>query len=325
MHQSRPKPLVSHWRWSLLVGSALACLALLLAVKAVTPAPDGGYPNQNTAEGDDALFSLTTGVSNTAIGFDALYYDTTGTFNTAAGDHALFSNTTGGSNTANGYLALFANTTGGDNTATGNAALTSNTTGFQNTATGDGALLSNTTGDNNTASGVNALLFNTTGSSNTASGAGALVNNTTGSSNIALGINAGVNLTTGNNNIDIGNAGVAGESRTIRIGTKGTHRRTAIAGISGATVAGGVGVIIDTNGHLGTVVSSERFKDNIKPMDKASEAILALKPVTFHYKKSSTPRASRSLAWWPRKWKRSTLIWWLATSKGRFTPCATKP
>ena len=104
-----------------------------------------------------------------------------------------------------------------------------------------------------------------------------------------MGINAGVNLTTGNFNIDIGNVGVAGESKTIRIGTKGTHRRTAIAGISGATVAAGVGVIIDTNGHLGTVVSSARFKDAIKPMDKASEAILALKPVTFRYKHELDP------------------------------------
>ena len=114
-------------------------------------------------------------------------------------------------------------------------------------------------------------------------------NNTTGSSNIALGASAGQNLTTGSNNIDIGNAGVAGESNTIRIGTVGTQTNTFIAGISGVTVAGGVGVIVDTNGHLGTVVSSERFKDAIKPMDKASEAILALKPVTFRYKHELDP------------------------------------
>src|SRR5205823_9605900 len=113
--------------------------------------------------------------------------------------------------------------------------------------------------------------------------------NTTGSSNIALGSNAGVNLTTGSNNIDIGNKGKAGESDYIRIGTKGTQTHTLIAGISGATVAGGVGVIIDTNGHLGTVVSSERFKDKVKPMDKASEVILALKPVTFRYTKELDP------------------------------------
>ena len=115
------------------------------------------------------------------------------------------------------------------------------------------------------------------------------LNNTTGNSNIALGDSAGTNLTTGSNNIDIGNKGKAGESNYIRIGTKGTQTHTLIAGISGATVAGGVGVIIDTNGHLGTVVSSERFKDKVKPMDKASEVILALKPVTFRYKKELDP------------------------------------
>src|SRR5437868_4166044 len=143
-------------------------------------------------------------------------------------------------------------------------------------------------GNNNTAMGNGALFFNTNGNSNTCLGFNAL-NNATGSSNIALGSEAGINLTSGSNNIDIGNKGKAGESDYIRIGTKGTHTHTLIAGISGATVAGGVGVIIDTNGHLGTVVSSERFKDKVKPMDKASEVILALKPVTFRYKKELDP------------------------------------
>jgi len=143
-------------------------------------------------------------------------------------------------------------------------------------------------GNNNTAMGNGAPFFNTNGNSNTCLGFNAL-NNTTGNSNIALGDSAGTNLTTGSNNIDIGNKGKAGESQYIRIGTKGTHTHTLIAGISGATVAGGVGVIIDTNGHLGTVVSSERFKDKVKPMDKASEVILALKPVTFRYKKELDP------------------------------------
>jgi hypothetical protein len=104
-----------------------------------------------------------------------------------------------------------------------------------------------------------------------------------------LGVSAGANLTTGLNNIEIGNVGVAGESNTIRIGMVGTQQATFVAGINGVTVAGGVGVIIDTNGHLGTVVSSERFKDEIKPMNKASEAILALKPVTFRYKHELDP------------------------------------
>ena len=110
-----------------------------------------------------------------------------------------------------------------------------------------------------------------------------------GNFNIAFGLSSGSNLTTGNNNIDIGNPGVAGESSRIRIGTKGTHSNTFIAGISGVAVAGGVGVVVDTDGHLGTVVSSKRFKEEIKPMDKASEAILSLEPVTFRYKHELDP------------------------------------
>jgi hypothetical protein len=98
-----------------------------------------------------------------------------------------------------------------------------------------------------------------------------------------LGVAAGLNLTTGNNNIDIGNLGVAGESNIIRIGTVGTQNAAFIAGIRGATVPGGI-VVVGTDGKLGTVASSERFKEAIKPMGKASEAILALKPVSFRYK-----------------------------------------
>jgi hypothetical protein len=209
--------------------------------------------------------------------------------NTFLGDDVLISNTTGFANTANGEAALASNTNGIQNTANGVSALFSNTTGNNNTANGDEALLSNTTGIRNTANGGGALLRNSTGGNNTADGVNALTSNTTGGGNIALGFNAGGNLTTGNRNIDIGNVGNAGESNTIRIGTKGGHTATFIAGISGVTVAGGVGVIIDTNGHLGTVTSSARFKEAVKPMDKASEAILALKPVTFRYKHELDP------------------------------------
>ena len=129
---------------------------------------------------------------------------------------------------------------------------------------------------------------NTTGFQNTAHGFHALFSNATGSDNIALGYNAGFNLTTGDNNIDIGNAGVAGEANTIRIGTQGTQTRTFVAGISGAGVSGSA-VKVNAAGQLGTAPSSERFKDAIKPMDKASEAILALKPVSFRYKKEIDP------------------------------------
>src|SRR4029453_12502490 len=164
-----------------------------------------------------------------------------------------------------------------------------NTTGSNNTANGDSALAANTSGGSNTANGVTALYSNTSGSNNTANGVSALFNNTTGGDNIALGVVAGANLTTGSNNIDIGNLGAAADASTIRIGRPEVHTATYIAGISGATVANGVTVIIDPTGHLGTIASSERFKAEIKPMEKASEAILALKPVTFHYKKELDP------------------------------------
>jgi uncharacterized coiled-coil protein SlyX len=264
----------------------------------------------NTAAGSSALFSNTTGNYNTAAGNSALFYNTTGSFNTANGDSALFSNTTGDGNTATGDGALINNTTGNLNTATGSNALSTsignnNTatgyaalcggcvsefipTGSNNTATGAFALISNNA-DNNTATGFNALYNNATGTNNTAEGFQALVNNTTGSNNIALGANAGINLTTGKNNIIIGASGTAGESNTIRIGKDGVHKAAYMGGIRGATVASGVTVIVGASGHLGTIVSSQRFKDEIKPMDKASEAILALKPVTFRYKKELDP------------------------------------
>src|SRR2546430_1816929 len=175
------------------------------------------------------------------------------------------------------------------NTFLGDEALFSNTTGFDNTATGLNALFSNTEGVSNTADGVGALNANTTGGADVANGDQALFNNTTGSGNIAVGVNAGFNLTTGDNNIDIGNVGVAGEFQTIRIGTVGTQTRTFIAGISGTAVSGGVAVRVNSSGKLGTAPSSERFKEAIKPMDKASKAIFALKPVTFRYKKEIDP------------------------------------
>jgi hypothetical protein len=297
---------------------AFTWLALSPTTQAVVPPPDGGYPNFTTAEGQDALFSLTTGVANTAVGWFSLKSDTDGSFNTgvgagtlllstgnentAVGAAALLLNTTGEHNTALGATALLNNTEGTFNTATGTGALSLNPTGSYNTATGAAALYSNTTGVYNTANGYQALASNTTGYSNTAHGGSALINsttginntaiglnalfdNTTGSNNTALGAFAGSHLTTGSGNIDINNAGVAGESDTIRIGN--TQSATYIAGISGQTASQGTLVFINSDGKLGTMVSSRRFKKEIKAMDQASEAILALKPVSFQYKSDS--------------------------------------
>jgi hypothetical protein len=310
-------------------------LALLLLsivgpnADAVSPPPDGGYPGGNTAEGQNALFSRTTGGFNTAVGLLSLRSLTTGSFNTAIGAGALFlntadnntatgtgallSNTTGVASTANGAFALFNNTTGAGNTGSGYQALFSNqtgannaaygytalynntdsfnsafgsqtlvfnTSGQNNTAVGYQALVLNTTGSANTATGVEALFHNTTGLSNVAVGYGALFNNT-GSANTALGTSAGLFATTGAGNVYIGAnmVGVAGESGACYI-----------ASIFGQTSASGIPVLIGSDNKLGTATSSKRFKDGIKAMDKASEALLALKPVTFRYKKGIDPQ-----------------------------------
>ena len=260
-----------------------------LSPEARAACQEGCLTNKNTVLGDDALLNNTIGFNNIVIGVEALHDNTTGFSNTAIGAFALKSNTNGFLNTANGTGALYHNTGGSNNTAIGISALWDNTTGYNNTATGYGALTANTIGNNNTATGFWALNSNTTASSNTANGFEALLYNTTGRNNIALGHKAGLNLTTGHGNIDIGNPGVAGESSTIRIGRVGDQTATFIAGVSGATVPTGVTVIVDAEGRLGTTTSSARYKEAIEPMDKTSEAILTLKPVTFRYKHEVDP------------------------------------
>ena len=267
----------------------IACCALLPAAFAVDPPPDGGYPGSNTAEGEDALFSLTTGVDNTAIGFQTLYANTTASFNTAVGYHVLLDNTSGGFNTAIGTGALANNTIGSDNTASGALALANATIGNFNTANGFSALQNTTTGSNNTAEGQNALMSNVAGSNNTAVGQSALSKNAAGTSNIAVGTSAGSSLTSGSNNIYLAALGASAESNVMRLGKNGVQKNTYIAGVSGVTVAGGIGMVIDSGGHIGTSTSSARYKEQIKPMEKASEAILSLKPVTFRYHKELDP------------------------------------
>jgi len=323
----------------------LGCFCLSPLAPALSPPPDGGYLNANTAEGDFALQSLTTGRENTAIGWNALSGNTTGSDNTATGLNALHDNngeantatgagalqrnTTGSNNTATGVAALAGNTTasgntangynalnfnnGTSNTAIGAAALQNNTTGNynmasgfvalrnnasgdfntatgagalffntadENTATGAAALLHNTTGSNNTAAGSGALFNNTTGAHNTANGDQGLSSNTTGNDNVALGFLAGNSQTTGSNNVYIGSniLGVAGENNVCYIGS-----------IFGQTSANGVPVLINSDNKLGTATSSARFKRDIHDMDKASEALFALRPVAFRYKKEIDP------------------------------------
>jgi hypothetical protein len=283
--------------------------------------PTARAQDANTAYGESALSYNTTGDDNSAFGFFALWQNKDGSDNTATGAGALAVNVSGSRNTANGslalqstkasdntavgYAALRFDTTGSYNTAVGSQALYSVTDGIGNVADGDSALRSNqngwynvatgsealfnANGDYNTALGGRALYTNATGTKNTAVGYTALYNST-GNNNIALGMEAGLNLTTGSNNIIIGAAvfGNSADANVTRIG-KTTQKKAFIGGIYNKTVASGVGVIVNSSGQLGTVQSSARYKDDIKPMDKASEALLALTPVTFRYKEELDP------------------------------------
>jgi hypothetical protein len=359
-----------------LVGLVLIVFAGARSALAVVPAPDGGYPGGNTAEGQAALLSLTTGTFNTGVGFYSLRSTTTNGFNTAVGAGALISNTaalntatgtaalllntTGHSNTANGALALLNNTTGESNTAVGKQAAEANTagnentalgafalmgnmTGSDNTAVGKSALLNNTTGDANTAVGQAALINSTTGESNTAVGTGALVGNDSGSGNTAigrdalflnidgnghtavgfqalqfsqvsgqfcfgntavgsnalvgadgcgntaLGAGAGASVTTGGSNTLIGlaaGAAVTNASNVIAVGV-GVGQNASDSCFIGniwQQLGGSQAVYVNSDGKLGAQVSSRRFKEEIKPMEQASEIIYGLKPVSFRYK-----------------------------------------
>jgi hypothetical protein len=387
--------------------SVLGCFALSPMAQAVIPPPDGGYPGGNTAEGQAALLSLTTGTHNTAVGWFSLRSNATGNFNTALGAGTLALNN-GDSNTATGVGALILNTSGTQNTANGTAAMVHNSTGFNNSALGafalnsnvggptfgdgsfnnaiganalfsnvDGfsnnalgasalfenihaaantavgdlalafndvtgnnvawhntavgalALFNNADGDSNTAVGYAALANNNgpagsrntavgfealsslsasgNGFSNTAVGSSALSSNVSGSNNVAIGDralsvnqNGGYNTVVGfeagqnvegGDNIYIGESaglGITTESSTTRIGNPGFVDHCYIAGIVGNGPFGGDVSIDLATGQLGVGVSSQRFKKDIDPMDRASEAIFSLKPVTFHYKNDAT-------------------------------------
>jgi hypothetical protein len=261
---------------------SLAGFAFLSNSHAVNPPPDGAYAGGNTAEGHLALANLNTsaGLYNTAVGVYSLLSITDGDFCTALGAGTLFANTAD-ENTATGAGALFSHTDGGGNTANGAFALFSHTSGIDNTVVGDRALLLSTTGGFNTAVGEAAMLNNDTGSNNVAIGVQALGNNISGSNNIVLGNVAGSGVTTANDVICIGAGGENVDSSCY------------IGGIFNATSSGGTAVFINSAGKLGTSTSSQRFKEAIKPMEQASAALFALKPVSFHYKKEIDPQGTK--------------------------------
>lgn len=234
---------------------------------------DLSAPGGNTGLGYTALFNLTIGTANTALGYSSMTGIVDGTGNTSIGFG------TGPNGISGNNVAIGANTLQNAgvisaviaNVAVGFNALTSLTTGDQNVAVGQNGLGSITTASFNTAIGDNALasLFNT------------------GTGNIAVGIDAGNNYGGGENyNIMLGHQGVPGESHVMRLGTQGSanfqQNTCFIAGITGTTVTG-TAVLCATDGQLGTVVSSLRYKDNIKSIDE-DVSVLNLSPVQFNYK-----------------------------------------
>jgi hypothetical protein len=264
-------------------------------VNALNPATTGAG---NTAHGWFSLFSNISGSSNTANGVYTLSSNITGNYNTATGNYALYQNQTASNNTAVGWGALYFNDASRSglavyNTAIGSAALNHNIDGDENTAIGGSALASNDVGSGNTCVGSYATQFNTTGSDNTAIGRHALNNNVTGSSNTAIGDGALALNDSGNGNVAVGvNSGnrVHSASNVICLGSNvfgGDVDNTAwIGNVYGVTTQSGTTapVIVSDSGQLGIMASSERFKKDISTMEKASEAILSLRPVTFHYK-----------------------------------------
>jgi hypothetical protein len=228
--------------------------------------PEETSPSAGAVTKGGARLLHTYGSANTFVGLEAGNVSMTGSSNTAVGRRGLYSNTTGGSNTAAGHWALYANTTGASNTASGHR-----------------ALFSNSSGDRNTAAGNQALYANTTGGFNTAAGALALYQNTTGLRNTALGYRAGINNTTGSDNVWIGNEGLTAESGVIRIGTAGTHTAAYVAGVHGSALSGST-VVVNSQGRLGTLLSSARYKEEIRGMEGESEVLMALRPVSFYYR-----------------------------------------
>jgi hypothetical protein len=258
---------------TILVGFALLCAAVAPKAFGVVPAPDGGYPGGNTAEGQNALLSLNvnTGTNNTAVGFFSLksnvegqlntavgagtLFNNTAHRNTAIGGAAMFSNTVGTFNTAVGMLGLFSNTTGSSNTAVGDGALLNNTAGSFNTGIGRVALLSNTTGSGNVATGAQALVSNTTGDRNTAYGYQSLLDNTTGESNTAIGFGALNNNTTGFQNAATGAGALF--SNTQGEGNTATGWHALYNNISGANTAIGYGALANnTTGGINTALGA---------------------------------------------------------------------
>jgi Chaperone of endosialidase len=265
----------------------------------------------NMATGNYALFSNTTGSGNAASGVSALYFNSIGSNNTGTGTNALTDNFNGNANTANGAYALNANNNGSYNVAVGAYALANNystaigqggTSSSYNVAVGYLALFNNLSAlasAYNTAVGYYSLR-NNAGINNTAVGSGALPGPSTasstfltGSGNTALGTNAGTGLVTGSFNTYVGygeTAVTSADNYVTQIGVFAQPAggpaytpKTFIAGISNSVITGAA-VVVNANGQLGVLASSERYKTDIASLGTSSERLAKLRPVSFHLK-----------------------------------------
>jgi len=272
----------------------VACFAFLPGARAICN--EGCGDNFNTFEGENALINLGIGAGNTAFGWEALAFTSATSFNTgigggalalnnsdnntAVGAGAMLLNLSGTQNVAVGTDALLNNDSGSDNNAIGAFALFSNIGGTFNNAHGRNALTANL-GDENNAMGDDAMDSNTTGSFNTAMGDDALDGCTTGSSNVAVGDEAGTAVVAGSNIICIG-AGVTGGGGPFQ-DFDNTCFIGSIFGEPTSDPGTQTAVYVDQFNVVGIFNSSRQYKHDIQPMDKSSETLYQLKPVTFKF------------------------------------------
>ncbi len=208
----------------------------------------------------------------------------TGDLNLFVGEDTGYSNTGGTGNTFLGVEAGYSNDSGNNNVYLGfQSGLVS--VGSNNVYLGSSVAYGGYPGDS--------------GNNNTYLGDAVAYNNTSGSNNAYLGYMAGFNNGTGSSNIYLGSQGTSAESHVIRIGTQGSgdgqQNVAFIAGVYGATSSSGVPVYISSDGQLGTLTSSLRFKEQVRDMGDATSGLMQLRPVTFFYKPEyeNGPRAAQ--------------------------------
>lgn len=261
------------------------------------------------AFGGGALQAHTTGTNSCGFGYNTQNAITTANNNNSFGNLSL----SGASNNASDNCAFgvstgAAITSGNQNNLYGNSTGAGLTTGAQNTLYGHGVASGMSSGSFNTIVGWAGMTSATTASDNTLVGYSTMSTATTAARNIALGEDVLNNLVSGTDNICVGNeagnaytttessnvilgsnAGVIGDTNTIRIGKQGSgtaqQNLCYIAGVRGVTTnTSAIAVLVGTDGQFGTVSSSRKVKENIRPLDIDTDKLYKLQPVSFNYK-----------------------------------------